>query len=223
MDVTKLPPPGIADVRAPATSPGEPGLQTPANLAAMGDRADIRPLDIQAALQILLAEVRAAFEQQAILAVDRPALDQPEFDQQEPAPAPAGRAGAVPDTPPQAARVLVEMAVQSLPDEPGVAAWTAALSRMESALQAGIEQAIDAVSAWRDVPSAVIDATKETRTLVLAILGDDPQNPLWLRPEWAGFAPRLERFWRRRRIARRRLADPDHGTGSFDDGYEHRP
>jgi hypothetical protein len=215
MDVTKLPPPGIADVRTPTTSPGEPGLQAPAKLAAVGDRADIRPLDIQAGLQILLAEVRAAFEQQAILA-----LDQPEFDQQ--GQAPAGKGGEAPDAPPQAARVLVEMAVQSLPDEPEVAAWSAALSRMESALQAGIEQAIDAVSAWRDVPAAVIDATKETRVLVFAILGDDPQNPLWLRPEWAGFAPRLERFWRRRRIARRRLTDPDHGSGSFDDGYEHR-
>jgi hypothetical protein len=218
MDVTKLPPPGIADVRGPTTSPGEPGSQTPAKLAAMGDRADIRPLDVQAALQILLAEVRAAFEQQAILA-----LDQPEFDQQAQAQAQAGKDGAAPDTPPQAARVLVEMAVQSLPDEPEVAAWTAALSRMESVLQTGIEQAIDAVSAWRDVPSAVIDATKETRALVFAILGDDPQNPLWLRPEWAGFAPRLERFWRRRRIARRRLTDPDHGSGSFDDAYENRP
>ena len=215
MDVMKLPPPGIADVRSPTTSAGEAGLQTAAKPAAIGDRADIRPLDIQAALQILLAEVRAAFEQQAILA-----LDHNESDQQ--GPLPVGKGGAAPDTPPQAARVLVEMALQSLPDEPDVAAWTAALSRMESALQTGIEQAIDAVSAWRDVPVPVVEATKETRALVFAILGDDPQNPLWLRPEWAGFAPRLERVWRRRRIARRRLTDPDHGSGSFDDGYEHR-
>jgi hypothetical protein len=159
-------------------------------------------------LQILLAEVRAALEQQSLLALD-----------QQPA---AGEGSAAPDNPAQAARILVQMAVQSLPDEPDVAAWTATLLRVENALQTGIERAIDAVSAWRDVPAAVIDATKETRALVFAILGDEPQNPLWLRPEWAGFAPRLERFWRRRRIARRRLTDPDHASGSFDDGNEQR-
>ena len=208
MDVTKLPPPGTADVRPPATSAGQLSSQTLAKPAALGDRADIRPLDVPAALQILLGEVRAALEQQLLLAFD-----------QQPA---AGEGSVSPDNPAQAARILVQTAVQSLPDEPDVAAWTAALSRVESALQIGIERAIDAVSAWRDVPGAVIDATKETRALVFAILGDDPQNPLWLRPEWAGFAPRLERFWRRRRIARRRLTDPDHVSGSFDDGNEQR-
>jgi hypothetical protein len=32
---------------------------------------------------------------------------------------------------------------------------------------------------------------------------------MWLRPEWLGLAPRIERFWRRRRLTRRGLADPD--------------
>jgi hypothetical protein len=214
MDVTKLPPPGTADVRGPTTSAGELSSQTLAKPAALGDRADIRPLDVPAALQILLAEVRAALEQQSLLALDHQSVV---------VEGGAGNAGsAAPDNPVQAARILVQTAVQSLPDGPDVAAWTAALSRMESALQIGVERAIDAVSAWRDVPGAVVDATKETRALVFAILGDDPQNPLWLRPEWAGFAPRLERFWRRRRIARRRLTDPDHAAGSFDDGNEQR-
>jgi hypothetical protein len=185
------------------------GPQTTAKPAAVGDRADIRPLGLPAALQILLAEVRAAFEEQAVLMGG--AED-------------AGNGGAAaPGNPAQAARALVEMAVQSLPGEPDVPAWAAALSRMESALQSGIERAIDAVSAWRDVPVPVIDAAKETRALVFAILGDDPENPLWLRPEWAGFAPRMERFWRRRRIVRRRLTDPDYASGSFDDRNEHGP
>src|ERR1700733_14223657 len=153
MDVTKLPSQGGAAIRAPTTSPGEPGSQSPANIAALADRADIRPLDIPAALQILLAEARAAFELQALQI--------------------GGDATAPPDAPMQAARGLVEIAVQSLPDEPGVPAWSAALTRMETALASGLERAIGAVSAWRDVPVPVVDAAKETRVLVFSVLGDD--------------------------------------------------
>ena len=107
------------------------------------------------------------------------------------------------------------MVLQSMPDEaPDVAAWTQALVRMEAALQTGLANAISAVSAWRDVTATVVDAAKETRTLVFSVLGDEPQNPLWLRPEWVGLAPRLERFWRRRRLARRRLMDPDYSSAT---------
>jgi hypothetical protein len=91
---------------------------------------------------------------------------------------------------------------------------------VESALQTGLERAINAVTVWHDVPAAVVDAAHETRALVLLALSDEPQNPLWLRPEWAGLAPRFERFWRRRRFARRRLADPDYSSGTFDDNHE---
>ena len=183
MDVTKLPAQGAAAIRTPTMTAAEPGSQSPANIAAVADRADIRPLDIPAALQILLAEVRASLDLQALHM--------------------GGEGSAVLSTPPQAARVLVELVVQSLPGEAAVPAWTAALVHVETALPIGLERAIDAVTAWRDVPVAVVDATKETRALVFSILGDDPQSPLWLRPEWAGLAPRFERFWRRRRIARR--------------------
>jgi hypothetical protein len=134
----------------------------------------------------------------------------------------SGEGGAVLDSPPQAARVLVERVVQLLPDEAGVPAWTAALLQVETALPIALERAINAVAAWRDVPNTVVDAAKETRALVLSILGDDPQNPVWLRPEWAGLAPRFERFWRRRRMARRRLTDPDYSSETFDDGDERR-
>jgi hypothetical protein len=201
MDVTKLPAQGATAIRAPATSPAEPGSQSPPK-AAIADRADIRPLDIPAALQILLAEVRASLDLQEALM--------------------SGEGSAVLSTPPQAARLLVEMVVQSLPDEADVAAWTAALVHVETALSIGLERAIDAVTAWRDVPAMVVDATKETRVLVYSILGDDPQNPIWLRPEWAGLAPKFERLWRRRRSARRRLTDPDYSSETFDDGNERR-
>jgi hypothetical protein len=193
MDVTKLPSRGAAAIRA-STLPAEPGSQSPANIAATADRADIRSLDIPAALQILLAEIRAAFDLQASQM--------------------SGEGSAVLDTPAQAARALVELVIQSMPDDAGVPTWTAVLVRVEAALPIGLERAIDAVSAWRDVPVAVVDATKETRALVFSILGDDPQNPIWLRPEWAGLAPKFERFWRRRRIARRRLTDPDYESRS---------
>lgn len=206
MDVTKLPAPGTGNAGTPSSAP-EQAAQPPARTAAIADRADIRPLDLPAALQILLAEVRASFEMQAI--------------------AMSGDAGAGVESETQAARALLQMVLQALPDETvnspewnasaNVLAWSAAQMRVEAALQAGLDRAASAVTAWRDVPAGVVDATKETSTLVFAILGDDPQNPIWLRPEWAGLAPRFERFWRRRRFVRRRLTDPDYSSGSFDD------
>jgi hypothetical protein len=200
VDVTKSPPPGAPVIRTPTKPPGEAGSAPAGVIATIADRADIRPLDIPAALQILLAEARAALDLQAALM--------------------GGADNLSTDTPEQTARAVVEMAVQSLPIETDVPVWTAALARMESALQTGLERGVDAVSAWRDVPAVVVDAVQETRTLVFSVLSDGPQNTLWLRPEWAGLAPRFERFWRRRRIARRRLTDPDY-SASFDDS-EHR-
>jgi hypothetical protein len=190
MDVTKTPPPDSAASRT--TTPPEQGAQSARPSVSVADRADIRPLDIQAALQILISEVRAALD------------------------LPAGfSSGVVPDSPVQAAQELVRMVLQSMPDEaPDVSAWTQALARLETALPASLASAITAINAWRDVPAAVVDAAKETRALVFSVLGDEPQNPLWLRPEWVGMAPRLERFWRRRRLARRRLMDPDYSSPS---------
>jgi hypothetical protein len=201
MDISKLPPSGAAANRAQAATVADRGSQAADNIAPLADRADIRPLDIPGALQILLAEVRAAFGQQPELAS---------------AGSPSG--GATVESPVQAAQQLVEMVLQAMPDDaPDVSAWTAALVRAESALQAGGEQAANAVSAWRDVPAAAVDAVRETRALIFTVFGDEPQNPLWLRPEWAGFAPRLERFTRRRRLARRRLMDPDYSSGGAHD------
>ena len=200
-----MPAPAAGAARAPTAPPAEQGPQYPANAAPIADRADIRPLDIPAALQILLAEVRAAFELQAV------AMGQD-----------AG-ANELLTSPPQAARALLQMVLSAMPDEDASPpAWSAVLVRVETALQTGLDRGIEAVTVWRDVPPIVVDASKEVRTLVLATLGDDPQNPAWLRPEWLGLAPKFERFWRRRRKARRPLTDPDYSRGSLDDDSEPR-
>jgi hypothetical protein len=199
MDVTKMPAaPTAAAARTPTAPPAEQGPQSPANSEPIADRADIRPLDIPAALQILLAEVRASFELEAV--------------------ATGQDANEAANTPPQAARALLQMVLSAMPDESAsMPAWNAALARVETALQTGLDRGIDAVSVWRDVPPIVMDASREVRALVFAALADEPQNPAWLRPEWAGLAPRFERFWRRRRLARRLLTDPDYSPGNLDD------
>lgn len=204
-----MPAPAATASRTPTAPPAEQGPQSPANAAPIADRADIRPLDVPAALQILLAEVRAAFELQAV------AMGQD--------------AGESVNSPPQAARALLQMVLNAMPDEGGMPdegasmpAWNVVLARVETALQTGLDRGIDAVSVWRDVPPIVVDASKEVRTQVFSALDDDPQNPAWLRPEWAGLAPRFERFWRRRRKARRQLTDPDYSSGSLDDDSEQR-
>jgi hypothetical protein len=203
MDVTKMPAPATAAARTPSAPAADRGPQSPATAAPILDRADIRPLDIPAALQILLAEVRAAFESLALT------MD--------------STASVTLNSPPQAAHALLQMLISATPDESAsVPAWNAALTRVETALQTGLDRGIDAIIVWREVAPSVIDAAKQARTLVFATLGDDLQNPLWLRPEWAGLGPRFERFWRRRRLARRYLTDPDYSSGSSDDDGEQR-
>ncbi|HEY0748301.1 MAG TPA: hypothetical protein VGD63_16480 [Steroidobacteraceae bacterium] len=220
MDITKIPAPesgssGVASgVASGATTPGvvtpsEQGAKAPPNLVATADEVDIRPLDLSAALQILIAEVRASFESQALLAaagIETPGVAIP---------------GAAPDNPQQAARALMEIILQAQPEEAGNAQWGAALAHMEIMLQSGLERGISVVTLWRNVPAPVIETTNETRALILALLDEGPENPIWLRPEWAGLAPRFERFWRRRRRARRRLSDPDYASEGFDSD-EHR-
>lgn len=164
-------------------------------IAAPPDRADIRPLDISSALQILLAEVHAG-------------LDLP-------------LNAAMPAAPEQAARVLLEIFLQGLPEDPrNVPAWSSALLRTEAAILSGMERAISIVTQWRDVPPAVADAVKEARAQFVSALDEDPHNPLWLRPEWLGLAPLMQRFRRRRRNARRRLVDPDYPSVDLDQSEE---
>jgi hypothetical protein len=198
MDITKLPAP---ETGAPGVAtPAEQGAKALLDLAATADRVDIRPLDISAALQILIAEVRASFDIE-VAGVATPGAAAP---------------GAAVDNPLQTARALMEIILQATPEEAGNAQWGTALARMEMALQTGLERAINAVTLWRDIPAPVVEAVNETRALILALLDEGPQNAIWLRPEWAGLAPRFERFWRRRRRARRRLIDPDYSSRGFD-------
>jgi hypothetical protein len=201
MDITKLPAPesGAPGVATPGVAtPAEQGTEAPPALAAMADRVDIRPLDISGALQILIAEVRASFVSQALLAAD------------------TGTAPAL-DNVLQTARAVMEIILQVMPEEAGNAQWGTALARMEMTLQAGFERATNAVTLWRDVGAPVVQAVNQTSALILALLDEGPQNPIWLRPEWVALAPRFDRFWRRRRHARRRLTDPDYYSAeSFD-------
>jgi hypothetical protein len=52
MEVSKLPPADVQSARAGTAALTEQGSQSPASIAPMVDRADIRPLDVSAALQI---------------------------------------------------------------------------------------------------------------------------------------------------------------------------
>jgi len=188
---------GAATAAAPATRDGtlspERGAAASATVAAL-DRADIRPLDVAGALQILIAEVRAAFDEIG-----------------------GGGAPLVPfaaasvDDEVAAARAIVELVLQSLPESFEPNSWSVALPRADAALQAGVERAVEVVSAWRDVTPAVVNATRESGAMALHLIGGEPPYP-WPPPEWVGFARRLRRLWRRRRALGRRLVDPDHGT-----------
>jgi hypothetical protein len=193
MEVSKMPPADVAATRARTSTLTGQGSSLAAPIAALPDRADIRPLDVSSALQILLAEVRTGLD----LPLDAAMLEAPE----------------------QAARALLEIFLQGLPEDPrDVPAWSSALLRMEAVIQSGMERAISIVTQWRDVPPAVADAVKEVRAQFASGLDDDPRNPLWLRPEWLGLAPLMQRFRRRRRNARRWLIDPDYPSGNLDEG-----
>jgi hypothetical protein len=193
-----------------APAPGQ-GTPSPTTAAPPADLADIRPLDISAALQILLAEVRAGLDLQLDASTAPTAITS------------SATASAIAQSPVQAARELVEIFLQALPEDASDAqAWTAALVRADAAMQSSIERAIGVVTQWREVPAAAVDAVREARALFASVLGDDVENPLWLRPEWMGLAPMIHRFRRRRRNSRRRLTDPDLSPRNLDESEEFR-
>jgi hypothetical protein len=118
--------------------------------------------------------------------------------------------GARLSSPAQASPVLMRLFLQAVPDDAGnPARWAATVTQLEVTLQSALDRAVAAVEQWRNVPQVVVDAARETRSLVMSQLSDDPPGPLWLRPEWMWLSPRMERFRRRRRLARRGLTDPD--------------
>jgi hypothetical protein len=173
------------------------------------------------ALLILIAEVRTALP-----AAGSPAAGfTPPLGAQLPGLTGQGALGQIPSLAPQ---MLLHLFLQALPEElpvaetlpvdaaltspaPDTTAWSAKAAQLESALSAALDTGVAAVTAWHDVPPPVVAAVDYARTVVLAVLGGESFNAEWLRPEWLGLAPRLERYWRRRRAGRRGLSNPDHG------------
>ncbi|MEP6548010.1 MAG: hypothetical protein ABJD53_11145 [Gammaproteobacteria bacterium] len=207
MEVSKISPVDAPQPPAGTTAAADQRTQSSATLVPAADQADIRPLDTAGALQILIAEVRAGLQSSLEAASSQ---------------SPANAHGPViAQDSVQAAHELLQMFLREIPQDDGDARmWISTLVRVEGAVQSGMERALGIVTQWRDVPTAVVDVVKETRVLFLSGLGDDPLNPVWLRPEWVSLAPAFHRFRRRRRIARRRLTDPDYSTGSLDDDNE---
>jgi len=192
MDVTQAPSldttANRSDNAGPAPAPNVGGSPAAAGAAAASqDLLDIRPLDVRAALQILIAEAGAGLSMPA----DAAAVQSPTH----------------------AAHLLIRMFLENLPnDAAGPAEWHAAVAVLEGNVESALARAVDTVTNWRSVPPSVVDAAKDTRALVLSQMHDAPANPTWLRPEWLGLAPAIERYWRRRRPVRRGLTDPDAST-----------
>jgi len=201
MEVSKVPQadPSASRTGTPAGPIAGTATATDSDLPAASpvsgiDLADIRPLDLAAALQILMAEVQAGLEVSL-----------------------AG-SNALPQTPHQAARELLDLFLRALPEDASDApAWTAVLIQLETSMQSSFDRALGVVAAWRDVPPPIVEAVRETRMLFSEALGDEPQLPVWLRPEWLGLGPRYQGFRRRRRNARRRLTDPDYPLMELDE------
>lgn len=186
---------GAGATGAPGSALGTAGqaVNSPATAAQMLDQADIRSLDVPAALQILLFEV-----------ADACGLARPLQTAQ---------------SPDQVAGIIVDAYLQNLPpDDPSERAdhadlaWQSAVEQAQIALQTGIDRALAAVGAWRAVSPDVIASLAEARGMINATLGEESGPLFLLRPEWLGLAPRIERFRRRRRAVRRRLQDPDYRT-----------
>jgi hypothetical protein len=62
MEVSKAPTADVSSARAGTATTAELGSQPAVPIAPMVDHADIRPLDVSGALQILLAEIRTALD-----------------------------------------------------------------------------------------------------------------------------------------------------------------
>jgi hypothetical protein len=127
-------------------------------------------------------------------------------------------------SPAQAAPALMRMFLQAVPPEASnPAAWSAIANHLEGTLQSALDRAVATVEQWHDVPQVVVDAARETRGLVMTQLGEEPPGPFWPRPEWMWLSPQMERFRRRRRLARRGLSDPDLWPLRADDGRAEAP
>ncbi|HEY2684059.1 MAG TPA: hypothetical protein VGI93_11155 [Steroidobacteraceae bacterium] len=176
-----------------------PGSPVP---IAAADRADIRPLDVTGALQILISEVRAELDA-ALLSMG--AESPPE-------------SGARPENPQAAVLSLLESVLPAyLQDPQDLAAFSRAVPSLDSARQTGTLRALDLVASWKEVPAAAVEAVKQAVAGAGNLLDEDTVTPLWLLAEWASLAPKLERYRRRRRRLRRWLTDPDFKSAPLDE------
>jgi hypothetical protein len=199
-----------AAVPTALTSQAEAAL---ASTAAAADQVHIHPLDVVGALLILIAEVRADLS----LPGDVPHIEfaaPPALS--PPAPVPVAQlveaAGAASNAVPAAPQMLVQMLLQAVPpiQTQPPAEWLAAAMQVEAVLVGALDKGVNAVTAWHDVAPSVVEAAHEARAMFAAATSEDPPNLLWLRPEWLGLAPVMQRYWRRRRYARRVPSDPDY-------------
>ncbi len=134
------------------TSPAALRTEVPAapGAAALADHLNIQPLDLAGALRILVAEVRADLAEIPIGLTGLRAGDG------------GPRAG---DGGPPAAtnplpgpQMLVQLFLQALPDMSlPPAAWLAAVTRLEAALELALDKAVAAVAAWQGVAPMVVE------------------------------------------------------------------
>jgi len=208
MEIPKFPPiPADSAAGAPTagvpTRLGERAGQAPSATNAAADRSGIKPLDLASALKILLTEVRLAL----IDAMQSPLRDPndslPQFV----------HASAPEDAVPQAARGLVELLLRFVPDgDMSAEVLNQTVSRLQAAMEAAGQNAIERVSAWRDTPASIPDMLQQARTLAIVVIGGEVPSNILMRPEWLDLAPRIARL--RRRLRRRGVsltdADADH-------------
>lgn len=178
--------PGPLPTELPAVPTGlaERGARTPAQVVAGGDRSSIKALNLTAALQILLAEVKLALTEAgfASLAAD------------------ASPRSTAPLSSTAAAPALVELFLRLVPHDEMTpqSTWSATVERLVQAISRGSAAAIERVVAWRDTPPAIAASLQDVRSLALAIINGE-QLTLLSRPEWLGLGSSLQRVRRRRR------------------------
>ena len=111
---------------------------------------------------------------------------------------------AAPATATQAARLVIQLFLRSLPPvETDPTLDLAGLERVEADVGNALERGLVTIGAWHEVPEAVVAEAELAGVLVQQVLREDLAAAAWLRSEWPGLATPLQRFWRRRRFARK--------------------
>lgn len=179
--------PALPSIDSPAIpGPADRGARTPAPVIPGGDWSSIKPLDLPAALQILLAEVKLALIEAGFT---NSAVD-------------ASMRSTATLSPTTAAPALVELILRFVPQGPDASpsAFNAVVERLLQAIGRGGGAAIERVVAWRDTPPAIALTVRDVQARAFALLQGD-QPALLSRPEWLGIAASVQQLRRRRRRA----------------------